>query len=285
MSTASERAAGTAGRGSAVAPEAPALSPRAATVRAFLALLERDAWVTFRRDLAAFLAQSLMQPLFFLFTFGRVLPEIGAAQGAYGKQLLPGILALTLVITALQNTSLPLVIEFSFTKEIEDRLLAPLPAALVGVQKVVVAAVRGIVGALIILPLAAVILPGGVEFGDISWPGFVAVMLIGPLAGAAVGLVLGTAVEARQINVVFAVVLTPLLFTGATFYPWAALGSLRWFQVVTLINPLTYVSEGLRAAVTTAPHLGSGWIALGLVGSTLVFGAIGVRGFERRAVD
>jgi len=48
---------------------------------------------------------------------------------------------------------------------------------------------------------------------------------------------------------------------------------------------LTYVSEGLRAALTTAPHLGSGWIALGLVGWTLVFGVIGVRGFERRAVD
>ena len=98
-------------------------------------------------------------------------------------------------------------------------------------------------------------------------------LLIGPLAGAAVGLVLGTAVDARQINVVFAVVLTPLLFTGATFYPWAALDSLRWFQVITLINPLTYVSEGLRAAVTDAPHLGNGWIALGLIGWTLVFGA------------
>ena len=133
----------------------------------------------------------------------------------------------TLFFTALQNTALPLVIEFSFTKEIEDRLLAPLPAWAVGIQKIVVAAVRGIVGAMIILPLAAVILPGGVEFSDISWPGFVGVMLVGPLAGAAVGLVLGTAVDARQINVVFAVVLTPLLFTGATFYPWAALDSLR----------------------------------------------------------
>ena len=111
---------------------------------------------------------------------------------------------------------------------------------------------RGIVGALIILPLAAIILPGGVQFGDIGWFGFVAVMLCGSLAGAAVGLVLGTAVEARQINVVFAVVLTPLLFTGATFYPWAALDWLRWFQVITLLNPLTYVSEGLRAAVTDA---------------------------------
>ena len=273
------------------APPAPAPAPsrttntRAAQLQAFLALCERDFWVAFRRQLGSFLAQTLLQPIFYLFIFGRVLPEIGAAGQGYGTLLLPGIIALTLFLTALQNTSLPLVIEFSYTKEIEDRLLAPLPAALIGVQKVVVAAVRGIVGALMILPLAAVILPGGVEFGDIYWPGFVAVMLVGALAGAALGLVLGTTIDARQINVVFAVVLTPLLFTGAAFYPWAALDSLRWFQVITLLNPLTYVSEGLRAAVTTAPHLGSGWIALGLVGWTLVFGAIGVRGFERRAVD
>jgi ABC-2 type transport system permease protein len=61
-------------------------------------------------------------------------------------------------------------------------------------------------------------------------------------------------------------VLTPLLFTGATFYPWAALGSLKWFQVVTLFNPLTYVSEGMRGALTSVPHLGTGWIVLGLAG-------------------
>jgi ABC-2 type transport system permease protein len=258
---------------------------RRAQMRAFLALCERDFWVAFRRDLAGFLAQALLQPLFYLFIFGRVLPDIGAAGRGYGTQLLPGILALTLFLTSLQNTSLPLVIEFSFTKEIEDRLLAPLPAAMVGVQKVVVAAVRGLVAAGLILPLAALILPHGVDFGDVSWIGFAAVMVAGAVAGAAVGLVLGTAVEARQINVVFAVVLTPLLFTGATFYPWASLDSLKWFQIVTLLNPLTYVSEGLRGAVTTGPHLGSGWIALGLVGGTVLFGAIGVRGFARRAVD
>jgi ABC-2 type transport system permease protein len=285
MSTASERAAGTAGRGSPVAPEAPALSPRAATVRAFLALLERDAWVTFRRDLAAFLAQSLMQPLFFLFTFGRVLPEIGAAQGAYGKQLLPGILALTLVITALQNTSLPLVIEFSFTKEIEDRLLAPLPAALVGLEKIVFASLRATVAALLILPMAAVVLPGGVDLGSVSWLGFLALLVMGSLAGASLGMVLGTAVPPNRINVVFAVFLTPLIFTGATFYPWQALDGLRWFQVITLINPMTYVSEGMRSALTDGPTLATGWIALGIVAATVAFAALGLKGFLRRAVD
>ncbi len=253
--------------------------------KAFLALCERDLWVTVRHEPVSFLAQALLQPIFFLFVFGRVLPEIGAARGAYGTQLLPGIMGLTLVLTSLQNTALPLVIEFSFTKEIEDRLLAPLPVRAVGLQKMVIAALRGMIAALLILPLGELILPGGIDLSGASWLGLAGVLVAGACAGAAMGLVLGTAVPPNKISVAFAIVLTPLIFTGAAFYPWQALDSLRWFQVVTLFNPLTYVSEGMRAALTGAPHLTTGWMVVGLVGSTLLFSWLGVRGFARRAVD
>jgi ABC-2 type transport system permease protein len=194
-------------------------------------------------------------------------------------------MALTVVLTALQNTALPLVIEFSFTKEIEDRLLAPLPVAWVGVQKMLVAALRGVVAGALILPLGALILPGGIDLGDASWLGMVVMVLLGALVGSAIGLVLGTAVPPNRISVAFAVVLTPLIFTGATFYPWASLHELRWFQVVTLLNPLTYVSEGMRGAVTDVPHLATQWIALGVVVSLAVLGGLGLRGFLSRAID
>ena len=281
----SEQATTPERRESPTAPELPGLSPRSASRRAFVALLERDAWVTFKRDLPAFLAQSLMQPLFFLFIFGRVLPEIGQAGPQYGDQLLPGIVALTTFITALQNTSLPLVIEFSFTKEIEDRLLAPLSATLVGVEKIVFASVRAIIAAVLIFPLAAIVLPNGVDLGAINYPALLLLLVAGATAGAAVGLLLGTSVPANKINVVFAVVLTPLIFTGATFYPWQALDGLRWFQILTLANPLTYVSEGMRGAMTETPHLAAGWVVLGLGLATAAFMAAGLRGFLGRAVD
>jgi ABC-2 type transport system permease protein len=259
--------------------------PMGPSVRAFLALCERDLYVTVRHDLVPFLSQALLQPIFFLFIFGRVLPQIGAAQGSYGTQLLPGVLALTLVLTALQNVALPLVIEFSFTKEIEDRLLAPLPVRWVAAQKVLIAALRGIVGGVLILPLGELILPGGVSLSGASWPGLVVMIVVGALAGACVGLVLGTAVSPSRISVAFGLILTPLIFTGATFYPWEALDSLRWFQVITLVNPMTYVSEGMRGALTDAPHLAASWVALGLVVSLSAFGWLGVRGFVKRAVD
>jgi ABC-2 type transport system permease protein len=149
----------------------------------------------------------------------------------------------------------------------------------------VIAALRGILAALLILPLGQLILPGGIDLAGASWLGLVGVLLAGACAGAAMGLVLGTSVPPNKISVAFTIVLTPLLFTGATFYPWASLDGLHWFQVVTLFNPLTYVSEGMRAALTDAPHLATGWMVLGLVGSTLLFAWLGLRGFRRRAVD
>jgi ABC-2 type transport system permease protein len=81
-------------------------------------------------------------------------------------------------------------------------------------------------------------------------------------------------------------ILTPLLFTGASQYPWASLDRLRWFQVVTACNPLTYVSEGLRAAlVPQVPHMRP-WISvLVQVVALAAAMAVGVRGFMRRAVD
>jgi len=254
-------------------------------LRAFLALCGRDLWVTVRHELGSFLAQALLQPIFLLFVFGRVLPQIGSARGGYGAQLLPGVMALTLVLTALQNTALPLVIEFSFTKEIEDRLLAPLPVAAVALQKILIAALRGVLAGLLILPLAALILPGGLHISAPHWPALIAIFVFGSLAAGGMGLVLGTAVPPNKISVAFAVVLTPLLFTGCSFYPWTALNHLRWFQVLTLFNPLTYVSEGLRGALTTLPHLAGGWTALGLGVSLVLFGVLGARLFIRRALD
>jgi ABC-2 type transport system permease protein len=286
--TVEEAAPRTAATPTADGPLAPTLEsvgPRRAAARAFWAMCQRDAWVTVRRDPASFLAQALLQPLFFLLIFGRVLPEIGAAQGGYGAQLLPGVVAFTVLLISLQNVALPLVIDFSFTKEIEDRLLAPLPAWLLGVQKIFIAAVRGLVAALMVLPFAAVILPGGLDLSHASVLGLLVVFPVGALVGAAVGMVLGTAVQPHRINVAFAVVLTPLMFTGAIFYPWQSLHALRWFQVITLFNPLTYVSEGMRGALAGQSHLASGWLALGLTVSLVGFALVGLIAFVRRAVD
>lgn len=252
--------------------------------RAFWAVLYRDLYVT-SRELATFLAQVILQPLFLLFVFGRILTDLGYAQEGYAELLFPGLVGLTAVVTGLQSSAFPLVIDFAYTKEIEDRLLAPMPTALVAVEKIVYAALRALVACALMLPIGVLIL------GSIPWragaaPLFILMVVLGSLVGSAMGLLMGTSVPANRINIVFSLVFTPLLFTGASQYPWPSLDGMRWFQVVTTLNPLTYVSEGMRAAlVPEVPHMPPALCISVLVVAIAAIGWAGMRGFRRRALD
>jgi len=199
--------------------------------------------------------------------------------------LLPGIIALTVVMTALQGTALPLVIDFSFTKEIEDRLLAPLPVGLVALEKILFGTLRALLAGAVMFPIGWLVL-GILPFhGGRTWM-LISFLLLGAIMGSGLGLTLGTAVQAKNISIVFAVVLTPLLFTGCSQYPWPSLSRLRWFQDLTLLNPLTYTSEGVRASmVPQVPHM-QPWISvIMLLVATAALTVTGVRGFLRRAID
>src|SRR5258708_37328014 len=129
---------------------------------AFLAILRRDIVVT-GREFISFLLQVLLQPLFFLFIFGKVLSSIGFTRPGFAAVLLPGIVALTVVTTALQGVTLPLVLDLGYAREIDDRLLAPLPVNLVAVEKIIFAAMRGLIAGAIIFPLAWWILGTGYQ--------------------------------------------------------------------------------------------------------------------------
>lgn len=256
----------------------------ALSARAALAILWRDLFVTWR-ELPTFAAQVILQPLFLLFVFGKVLGSLGYTRPGYADLLFPGVLALTAFLTALQTTALPLVIDFSFSKEIEDRLLAPTTTSMVALEKIVFSTLRALCAAVLMFPLGRLVL------GHLPWHagalGPVALFLVlGALTGSAIGLTLGTLVTPARLNIVFALVLTPLLFTGATQYPWPSLSGLRWFQVLTACNPLTYVSEGMRSALTpSVPHITPWVCALALAGFLAVFTTTGVKGFLRRALD
>lgn len=253
-------------------------------LRTFNAILWRDVFVT-GRELPSFLAQVIIQPFFILFIFAKVLGDIGYVQDDFAQVLLPGIIAMNGFLGALQNTTLPLVLDFSWTREIEDRLLAPIAIPLVAVEKIVFGALRGLVAAVLMVPVGFVML-------DVSWPwsgipGAFLVIVLGCLAGGAVGLVIGTSVPARRVNVMFAVILTPILFTGSAQFPWRSLSDdLLWFKVICALNPLTYVSEGMRAElVPSVPHIPFPITLLALVVAIVGFGALGLRGFMKRALD
>lgn len=75
-----------------------------------------------------------------------------------------------------------------------------------------------------------------------------------------------------------------------TYYQWTALepvkvGSFSWLQVVVLANPLIYVAEGMRAALTDASHMSLVVIYPVLVAFSVLFMILGMRGFRDKVLS
>src|SRR5437899_12339267 len=133
----------------------PRAEVRASSI--FLALLRRDTRVA-RRELPFFLLRTTMQPLMFVVVFGYLLPRMGFMGRGYTTALLPGVLAISLTFSSIQSVALPMVQDFGWTKEIEDRLLAPVPIRLVAFEKVVAGVLQGLIAAAFVLPIARLIM-------------------------------------------------------------------------------------------------------------------------------
>jgi ABC-2 type transport system permease protein len=252
-------------------------------------MLRRDMVVT-GREFVPFLLQALMQPLFFLFIFGKVLPGIGLASANFPALMLPGIVALTGMIAAMQGVTLPLVLDLGFAREIDDRLLSPLPVWWVPLEKVLFAAVRGTIASSVIFPLGWWILGSGFAVRSDRIPMLIGMVVLTALVGATIGLLMGTVIKPEQISLMFTLIFTPLLFTGCTYYPWGALSRIRWFQAVTLFNPLTYAAEGLRYSMVPVVNghelatLPLVWILIALGLSVAIMFVLGTRTFRKRVV-
>ena len=252
---------------------------------AFLALLARDAHVA-RRNIVQLLFQTFLQPLLFVFIFGRVMVGSGYLPPAYKSLLLPGIMAISMVFTGIWAVAMPLIAEFQWTREIEDRLLAPIDISWVAIEKVLAGLIQAILAGLVVLPLGGIILRPGLEL-HVGNP-LVLILVIVLVAGfsACGGLALGCSMDQQHIGLMFSMVLTPMIFFGCTYYPWSALEKFPILQKIVLINPLAYASEGLRASlVPQFPHLPVVAILIALAIFDCLLLVVGLRQFEKKAVS
>jgi ABC-2 type transport system permease protein len=262
--------------------------------RAFAGLFMRDLHVL-RRELLPFVIRVCMNPLLFLFVFTYVIPHMntgaamnptGAMAGsAFSTVLLPGLMAVAIMFSGIAAVALPLAQEFGITREIDDRVMCPLPVPAVAMEKICFSAVQSVIAACIVFPLAYYV-PATHPVTHVSnWPFLIVVVALASLTAGALGLTIGTSVKPQQIGLIFGVVVIPITFLGCVYYPWAALTHIRWLQVGVLINPIVYMSEGLRAALTPSlPHMNPILILSMLCASLCLLTWMGIKGFLRRVI-
>ena len=294
----------------ALIAEAPV--PRPTLIKTFGAMMAREFRVLRRNAIGTF-TRAVMQPLLFVFVFAYVFPKIGggfmlggtgaagagaAGAGAAGAAaggtvnfatiLVPGLMASMLLMQGIMAVTFPLVMEFSWQRTIEDRALAPVPIRVLAIQKITAGAVQSFIGALIVFPIVLLVhAPGQAPHVDVtSWALFAFILVFASLLTASLGLLLGTVMDPRKMQMLFAVILLPATMLGCVYYPWAALSHIRWLQIAVLINPMVYMSEGLRAVLTPSlPHMAMWAVLLALVGGTVVFGYLGTRTFTKRVLN
>ena len=255
-----------------------------APLKVFLALLRRDVTVA-RKELPFFLVRTIMQPLLFIIVFGALLPRMGFVGAGYRAALLPGILAISLTMSAIQAVALPMMQDFGWTKEIEDRLLAPVPTRVVAAEKIVAAVIQALIAGIVVLPIARIIMGPIPNLSFANTGAIILIALLGATAFSSLGMWLGTAISPQQIGLMFSVIVAPMIFFGCAYYPWRGLDKVPLVKYLVLINPLVYVAEGLRGVMTPdTPHMSLGVVTIALVVMAVAGWMLGMRSFYKRAI-
>ncbi|HLI71538.1 MAG TPA: hypothetical protein VKV19_17415 [Ktedonobacteraceae bacterium] len=257
---------------------------------AFWHTMRRDIMVT-ARGFVPFLMQVLVMPFSLLIVFGRILPGVGTMGQLYPATFFPGVVALTIFMASLQGISLSLMLDLDYSREIDDRLLAPVPISLVAVEKVAFAAVRAMTAGILTFPLAYWVLGSGYQVRTDALVPLFGIMLLYALSSSALGLLIGSGLSADKIYLLFTLVFSATMYTGCVYYTWSSISSIKVLQIITMFNPLTYASEGLRYAMVppidgqVATTLPIGWALLGLSASFVIFLTIGIRIFHKRVIS
>ncbi len=236
---------------------------------ALRALVLRDL-VVLRKHFGEFVVRTLIQPFLLVFVFLYVFPSIGQGIGGGGGKvaeshfatvLVPGVVGISIMFQGIQAVALQLSTEFGYTREIEDRVQAPCPIWLVALSKVLSGAAQGLLAAVIVFPIAAVVHAPGVHAHlTVHWWVVLTLIPLACVTMTSLGLLLGTAFEPRNIGLMFGFVVLPLTFLGGTYYQWTKLSpvtvdGVHWLQILVLDQPPDLRQRGhARGADRSVAH-------------------------------
>ena len=237
-----------------------------------------------------FFCKLFLQPLLFVFIFGKVMVGSGYMPSFCTKStLLPGIIAISMTFTGnLGGGDVPLIAEFRV--DARDRgsdcwLRFSVPW--IAIEKVIAGMLQALVAGLMVIPhLAWLVLRPGVDISIHAPWTFAAVIVLVATFSACGGLALGCSINQQHIGLMFGMVITPMIFFGCTYYPWSALKTFPIMQKIVLINPLVYASEGMRATLAPQfPHLPIAAVVGALCLFDVLLLVVGLRQFGKKAVS
>jgi ABC-2 type transport system permease protein len=120
----------------------------------------------------------------------------------------------------------------------------------------------------------------------VSSPLLVIVILLASMISGAFGLAIGTLFRPQQVPLIFSIIVIPVTFLGSVYYPWQSLTPLPVLRYAVLLNPVVYISEGLRDVLTPdVPHMPPAVFLGAMMVLLVLLSVIAIRLFLRRVTS
>ena len=238
-----------------------------------------------RHDRTALITRAV-QPALWLLIFGQVFTRIRAIPTGdlpYIDFMTPGILAQSVLFVSIFN-GISVIWERDLGI-IHKLLVSPTPRASLVMGKGISGGVRCIFQAVLIIILS-LLLGVRLNFHPAALAGLILMVALGASLFSTFSLIIACIVKTRERFMGIGQVLTmPMFFASNAIYPIDIMPG--WLKVISAINPLTYLVEGLRSLMLTgapAPIHGLGMDILILVAIQVVLIVIAARLYPKLAI-
>jgi ABC-2 type transport system permease protein len=224
----------------------------------------------FRTLIGSIMSPVISTSLYFIVfgaAIGSRMAEIGGV--SYGAFIVPGLIMLTVLTESVSNASFGIHMP-KWAGTIYELLSAPVSAFEAVIGYVGGAVTKAVLIGLIILATARLFVPY-----EIQHPLLMLVFLVlTATAFSLFGFILGIWADGwEKLNVVPALILTPMTFLGGTFYSITMLPP--FWQKVSLFNPIVYVISGFRWCFYGAADVSIG-LSFAIVGGLAAISLTGI---------
>lgn len=246
------------------------------SIRIFLEFLKRDAYIYWPRTADFFINYSIIYPLIFSFAIGYLQTNLFFGPGfeKIGLTVFVGHIIIILFVLA-NNLTMNLLFDLEGVRFI-DYQICILSPRLVLLERIIFASIYTFIMALPFFPVAKLLLTSVFPMQNISWPLVIIMLYAGALCCAAYHQFAACAIESSHRMRSFWMRFNFFMITlGGIFTPWYV--TYKFSSILgylMLLNPLVYITEGLRQAIIGGPEFLSIWLC---VPALLLFSAIFIK--------
>lgn len=250
----------------------------------FIWLIWRDIRVLGKNFVSSLIDAALL-PIGWTFTSGYVMPLLGVPDN-YGAFMLAG-LAAGMCFNSTGTDGGNLVSDLEGPKSISYELSLPITYWMICIKTAIVYALRSMALNIFIFPIGALMLWGKIDIAAISYGKFLLIYLVANLMYGFFSLLVALSVKDNANYGRFWIRWGWLLFTSGGFqFSWHIMKeAVPIFGYISLLNPLLYPFEGMRAALLGQSEYINFWICLTVTALFTALFAIGALKIFKKRLD